>query len=192
MTPPKPTRSLAGQKCPLCKQGKFAPVQIDHTEHIADDNPITIPNIWVDRCDSCGEIVFPAETTQFIESVVSEHTEQLTARELERIREDLGVAKQDDMSEILGLGSKTYHKWESGAQFPTRSMTYYIRVLAEFPDAFHWLRDRRWRKKSRIAVDGMTDWKTMFPDLPQVKVERTIRTKQNPALGLCRVAFASK
>ena len=40
------------------------------------------------------------------------------------------------MSEILGLGTKTYHKWESGAQFPTRSMSYYIRMLAEFPEAF--------------------------------------------------------
>lgn len=155
MTAPKPIQSLAGQKCPLCHQGTFKLTQTDHVEHVADDDALTIPKVWVDQCDHCAEIVFPADTTRFIESQVAEFTEQLTPRQLEGIREDLGVQRQDEMSEILGLGAKTYHKWESGSQFPTRSMTYYIRVLAEFPDAFEWLRERRWRqaRSRQVTLD---------------------------------------
>jgi putative zinc finger/helix-turn-helix YgiT family protein len=214
MNAPKPKESLAGQTCPRCQQGHFALVQIDHTEPVADDNPITVPGVWVERCDHCGEIVYPGETTRFIESVVAKQTEQLIPRELERIREDLGVATQDEMSEILGLGLKSYHKWESGKQYPTRSMSYYIRVLAEFPQAFDWLRRRAWRQKNRLSQfqsqPSEADFVLMFPDLPPryVAIECKTSARQapptsarpgcleqrrpNPALGLTRVAFVTK
>jgi putative zinc finger/helix-turn-helix YgiT family protein len=214
MNAPKPKESLAGQTCPCCQQGHFALVQIDYTEPVADDNPITVSGVWVERCDHCGETVFPGETTRFIESAVAEQTEQLTPRELERIREDLGVDTQDEMSESLGLGLKSYHKWESGKQFPTRSMSYYIRVLAEFPQAFDWLRRRAWRQKNRLAQfqsePSQADFVLMFPDLPQRYLaieckpspQETPPTsgrlgtpgqkRPNPALGLTRVAFVTK
>jgi len=203
MTAPKPKQSLAGQTCPACRTGKFEFVQIDHTEDLAEDNPITIPDIWVDHCTHCGEIVFPGDTTAFIESVVAEQTEQLTPREIERVREDLGVATQDEMSEALGLGLKSYHKWESGKQYPTRSMSHYIRILAEFPQAFDWLRRRAWRNKNRLArPQAQADVAAMFPDLASLgrvignrnatPVQRPAEKRTNPALGLSRVAFVLK
>lgn len=201
MNAPKPTRSLAGRLCPTCHHGHLEFLQIEHVEDVAEDNPLTIPGVWVNRCDHCGEVVFPGDTVHFIESVVAEHTEQLTPRELERVREDLGVATQDEMSQLLGLGTKTYHKWESGAQFPTRSMSYYIRLLAEFPQAFDWLRCRAWRNKNRLLQSqAAADFKAMFPDLkilePTFERPQSIvgspQGRTNPALGLTRVAFAIK
>jgi putative zinc finger/helix-turn-helix YgiT family protein len=203
MNAPKPTKSLAGQTCPACDSGRLRLVQIDHTEEVASDNPVEIRGIWVDRCDHCGEIVFPADTTRFIESVVAEQTEQLDPRELEMIREDLGIRRQDEMSEILGLGAKTFHKWESGAQFPTRSMCYYIRVLAEFPDALDWLRRRAWRNRNRLAQpQTQADFAAMFPDLASLGIasercnsprnQEPHQKRLNPALGLTRVAFVLK
>jgi DNA-binding transcriptional regulator YiaG len=200
MNAPKPQKSLAGQTCPLCRSGKFHLVQIDHTENVAEDNPVEIHGIWVDRCENCHEIVFPGDTTAFIESVVADQTEQLTTRELERIRDDLGVTTQDEMSETLGLGLKTYHKWESGAQFPTRSMCYYIRVLAEVPGAFEFLRRRAWRTKNRIATpNAEADFAAMFPDLAanppassRIANPRAQSSRINPARGLTPVVFSFK
>jgi len=198
MNAPKPNQSFADQTCPVCQQGRFALVQIDHIEEVLEQDPITFRGVWVDRCENCGEIVFPSETTQFLESVVAEQSEHLDQRELERVREDLGVPHQDQMSEILGLGTKTYHKWEGGAQFPTRSMCYYIRVVAEFPQAFDWLRRRAWRDKNRLLDPQATkNWKTMFPDLAAVQNtesfhQRSSHKKANPALGLSRVAFVTR
>jgi YgiT-type zinc finger domain-containing protein len=214
MNAPKPKESLAGQTCPCCGTGHFALVQTNYTAEIPDDNPIAIEGIWADRCDHCGEIVFPGETTRFIESVVADETEQLTPRELERIREDLGVDTQDEMSETLGLGLKSYHKWESGKQYPTRSMCYYIRVLAEFPEAFDWLRRRAWRQKNRVIQRqpqlSQADLVVMFPNLPSrflmIECKTTSQEpspprlapdsfgqrRPNPALGLTHVAFALK
>jgi putative zinc finger/helix-turn-helix YgiT family protein len=156
MNAPKPTKTLAGKPCRECGEGKFELVQITHLAKIPNDNPVTVADIWVDRCNHCGETLFPGETVQYIESVVAEQTERLSGNELERIREDLGIERQDEMSEILGLGTKTYHKWESGAQFPTRSMSYYIRILAEFPQSFDWLRRRTWRNRNRVLTSRAT------------------------------------
>ena len=202
--PPKPAKSFAGKNCRACGQGKIELVQITHVENVAQDNPLTIRDVWVDRCNHCGEIIFPGDTVHFIETVVAEETEQLTGRDLEQIREDLGVDRQDEMSEILGLGTKTFHKWESGSQLPTRSMSYYIRLLAAFPDAFEWLRRREWRNSNRITGRNVkNDLSVMFPDL-QISVDQnrlspeqidrvvSSSSRRNPALGLSRVAFLVK
>ena len=187
-----------------CGHGKFELVQIDHSANVANDNPIAIPNIWVDRCNHCGEILFPGDTVHYIETVVAEETEQLTGRDLEQIREDLGVDRQDEMSEILGLGTKTFHKWESSSQLPTRSMCYYIRLLAKFPEVFEWLRRREWRNANRLTGrNAKNDFSAMFPDLqvsedqnrlsPEI-IDRVVSfsSRRNPALGLSRVAFLVK
>jgi putative zinc finger/helix-turn-helix YgiT family protein len=167
-TPPKPTKSLAGKICRHCQQGKFELVQITHVENVAQDNPLAIPDVWVDRCNHCGEILFPGDTVHYIETFVAEETEQLTGQDLEQIRKDLGVERQDEMSEILGLGTKTFHKWESGSQLPTRSMSYYIRLLAAFPEAFEWLRARGWQGRNRLATaekSPLVEMESRFPAL---------------------------
>jgi DNA-binding transcriptional regulator YiaG len=199
MNAPKPTNSLAGVACRECGQGHFDLVQIDHLEKIPNDNPITVSGIWVNRCDHCGEILFPSTTVQFIQATVAESTERLNSRELERIRENLGIERQDEMSEILGLGAKTYHKWESGAQFPTRSMSFYIRVLAEYPQAFDWLRCRGWRNQNRLTnPQQIVGFSAMFPHLAKVQPigDRSAfhsfapeQQRINPARGLIGVAF---
>ena len=155
MNAPKPKKSLAGRTCRKCGKGKLEFVQIEHVEKIPNDNPITIPGLWVNRCDRCGEILFPADSVHFIETVFAEQTELLTGRELKQIRESLGVGRQDEMSEILGLGEKTFHKWESGSQVVSRSMSYYLLILAEFPEAFEWLRDRGWRHGARRTAKNI-------------------------------------
>jgi putative zinc finger/helix-turn-helix YgiT family protein len=209
MNAPKPSTTLSGNTCRECGVGKFELVQITHIEKIPNDNPVTVADIWVERCNHCGEVIFPGETVCYIEAIVAEQTEQLKGEDLEQIREFLGVQRQDDMSEILGLGEKTFHKWESGSQVPTRSMSFYIRILAEFPEAFHWLKSRSWRAKNRVAISStLTDWSAMFPDLPQqpsteselgLRISsRTLNSDPkslrhgNPALGLISADFQTR
>jgi putative zinc finger/helix-turn-helix YgiT family protein len=140
--------SLKGQICPFCQKGKFVQTKIDYKVGLPDDQSFIVPRLAVDRCDQCAEIAIPGPSSRRIEAAIAEHTEQLTPRELKQIREDLAL-DQTEMSEILGLGSKTYHRWEHGTQYPSRSMGYYLRVLHEFSHAFDWLRMRGWRKQTR-------------------------------------------
>jgi putative zinc finger/helix-turn-helix YgiT family protein len=152
--------------CPICGTGQLRPQQIDYTITLDDGNKVTTPNLQVEICDHCGEIAIPAKSSTLIDKTIAEQTEQLSPQELEHIRDGLNV-DQTEMSEILGLGGKTYHRWEKGNQVPSRSMGYYLRILAEFPEVFEWLRARTWRKQNRIVVrQTNSDLLEMFPDLP--------------------------
>lgn len=61
---------LEGQECPICRDGTFISVQIDWW--IPIDN-FLVQNVWVNRCDKCGEYVFPSETSNYIDAVLTEH-----------------------------------------------------------------------------------------------------------------------
>lgn len=151
--------------CPTCDTGHFRPKRIDYTVTADDGLKANVPNLLVEICDHCGEIALSADAATAVDVAIAEQTEQLTVRELERIRDDLGV-DQTEMSEILGLGGKTYHRWEKGNQVPSRSMGYYLRILAEFPEAFAWLRSHGWRMQNRLTITAVTfDFSVAFPDL---------------------------
>lgn len=172
--------------CPACDAGQLREKRIDYTVTAADGVKVVVPNLLVEVCDHCGEIVLSADAADKVDATIAEQTDQLTPRELERIREDLAV-DQTEMSEILGLGGKTYHRWEKGNQVPSRSMGYYLRILAEFPEAFAWLRERGWRRRNRFAAPAVAfDFSTAFPDLTatqSVPVTREV-PRYNPARAL--------
>jgi hypothetical protein len=50
------------------------------------------------------------------------------------------------LAESLGLGSKTWMRWENGEQNMSRSMGYFIRAMAQFPEVYEWVADRGWRQ----------------------------------------------
>lgn len=180
--------------CPNCEQGYLRAETHDYVERQPDGPTIIVPNVPMKVCDHCGEIAISLAAGRRIAAYVAEQNEELTPRDLERIRENLGV-DQTEMSEALGLGGKTYHRWEKGHQSPSRSMGFYLRALAEFPEVFAWLRERRWRQENRLrpaAVnrrEGELDLAAMFPDLPpaDARPEATPPprgVRPNPALAL--------
>jgi len=60
--------------------------------------------------------------------------------EFKTLRESFGVKTQDEMSKILGLGTKTYHRWESKKGKPTKSMANLLSILRRHPETFDTLK----------------------------------------------------
>jgi putative zinc finger/helix-turn-helix YgiT family protein len=194
MTQEKPQENMHGETCPFCSKAKLVLQQIEYVYEDPDSPKVSVPGVWVEHCPNCSENIFPAASSKYIEDFLVELDDQLSPRELIRIREDLGV-DQGEMSEILGLGDKTYHRWEKGTQFPSRSMGYYIRILANHPETFEWLRERTWRKSNRLRKsschrESSPDFIAMFPDLSRtLVVGESTRKLGNPARGLMKVSF---
>jgi putative zinc finger/helix-turn-helix YgiT family protein len=172
--------------CPSCEKGHFHPKTTDYMAELPDGLKLTIPNVKLDVCDHCGEIAISIEAAKIIDATIAEQNEQLSPHELENIRENLNL-DQTEMSEVLGLGGKTYHRWEKGTQIPSRSMCHYLRVLGEFPEAFDWLRNRQWRRSNRIAASQLKfDFSEAFPDLKPSQLTSPVstHTRFNPARAL--------
>jgi putative zinc finger/helix-turn-helix YgiT family protein len=189
MSQEKPIDTMAGQDCPFCAKGRFELCQVDYKATTSDEPEEIVKGVWVERCSICGEMVFPSESSRYIDAVLAEKSEQLTPAELEQIRKRLGV-DQTEMSEILGLGGRTYHRWEKGTQYPSRSMCYYIRLLGKFPTVFNWLRTHSWRhEKPNVKLSSRHDEITRkFPDLANSPWRHDeIKDSFNPARGLTAV-----
>jgi putative zinc finger/helix-turn-helix YgiT family protein len=187
----KPNESMDSQTCPLCGKGKICLIQTLHHVDADDENSFDIPDVWVEKCDECNETFFPPESSSYIEQCIAEKTEQLTPPQLEQIRKRLGV-DQTEMSEILGLGGRTFHRWEKGTQYPNRSMCYYIRVLEHSPFVFEWLRNRGWRTRMNTdsTCSNLSTMAKSFPDLPRTRFhDVTLQKNFNPTRGLTAVAF---
>ena len=137
--------------CPCCGEGSVRTLKRDYIAAIGEGQKLSVPNVEMEVCDKCGEEILSLESARLVDDAIAEHTERLTTDELREIREQFEL-DQTEMSEALGLGNKTYHRWENGTQYPSRSMGYYLRVLREYPDAFKWLRARQWREHNRLAT----------------------------------------
>jgi len=142
--------ALTDLLCPACNQGHLVPQVGEYSTVLPDGERMTVPKVEFDACDRCGETAISLASSLKVEAYVAEQIELLSSAELIRIREAFKV-DQAEMSEILGLDGKTYLRWEKGHQIPSRSMGYNLRMLAEFPTAFAWLRARSWRSRRSCA-----------------------------------------
>ena len=166
----KPMKASDKMTCCECAQGHYEEV-FDHYETLAaDDVKIFLPRVKLLRCSKCGDELLPPETQKQVDAAISEQTDQLSPRELETIWERLNL-DQTQTAEVFGLGSKTFHRWLNGTQYPSRSMGYYLRVLAEFPDALEWLKARGWRRKNRVAAHQKLQFELQFPELARFTSE---------------------
>jgi putative zinc finger/helix-turn-helix YgiT family protein len=156
--------------CCSCQHETYTEVYDRYETVVADDVKIAIPRVKLLRCLNCGDELLPPETQKQIDEAIAEKTEQLSPRELEAIWERLNL-DQTQTAEVFGLGSKTFHRWIKGTQYPSRSMGYYLRVLAEFPEALEWLKERRWRKKNRVVQFQKLQFESQFPDLARAMSE---------------------
>jgi putative zinc finger/helix-turn-helix YgiT family protein len=136
--------------CPTCESGHLQQVNRDYIAQLGEGQKLTVPNIAMEVCDQCHAEILSLETARKIDAAIAEYTDRLTPGELTAIRESFGV-DQTEMSEALGLGSKTYHRWEKGSQYPSRSLGYYLQILRAHPEVFAWLRARGWQAQDRLA-----------------------------------------
>jgi putative zinc finger/helix-turn-helix YgiT family protein len=174
----------------MCGEGSLASIKQDYIADIGEGQKLRIPNVEMEVCDNCGEEILSLAAAREIDAAIAEHTDRLSTEELTAIREEFGADKTE-MSEVLGLGGKTYLRWEQGKQYPSRSMGYYLRVLREFPETFEWLRARGWRGRNRIKTakhSPVLDVRTRFPKLSanQHRLEAAMSRRSNSALALLK------
>ena len=140
-----PDLPTSGEDCPGCNKGQLKSVTKDYKVKLPEGDTVTVANLSFRECETCGETVFSALAAQRIDQAIADHTEPLTPEELTKLREVL-QANKPLLAESLGLGSKTWLRWESGEQSISRSMGYFIRAMAQFPEVYQWVAGRAWRK----------------------------------------------
>ena len=105
---------------------------------------------WV--CAACGEEVLPAELIARVEAERYRLEGLLSPAEVQDVRKRMGLS-QRDMSKLLGVGEKTYTRWELGLSVQTKSMDNLIRLADQRPEVLAEIESRRKPgRKSDIAA----------------------------------------
>lgn len=103
--------------------------------------PVYIPNadgsgvaetLWVEvdawRDLATGETYLGGEATEKLEAVKARYLGVLTPTQLRDLRAAIGVS-QKDMAGLLQLGEKSWTRWETGRERPSRSMNVLLCAL---------------------------------------------------------------
>jgi len=80
--------------------------------------------------EETGEDVLTPEAVELIETTQARHMGLLSPLELRELRERLDLT-QEQMSDLLQIGAKTYTRWESGRARPSRSLNVLLCALRD-------------------------------------------------------------
>ena len=131
--------------CTQCHEGTYQNMTKDYTVHLRDGDQCTIANLAQRKCNQCGHVVLPWASALRVDRAVADHTEPVNPDFLKTTRGQL-QPNMTLLAESLGLGSKTWMRWENGEQNMSRSMGYFIRAMAQFPEVYEWVAERGWRR----------------------------------------------
>lgn len=126
------------QKCPICgsssletKTGEF---RFDPPQEIPGGT-IIIQNAEWEECGACSEVILSLDLEHAIEKERYRRLGLLPPQDILEIRKCAGLS-QTQMAKLLGVGEKTYTRWESGSSLQNKSSDNLIRLVATNADLF--------------------------------------------------------
>ncbi|HEX7518630.1 MAG TPA: hypothetical protein VF345_15225 [Chthoniobacterales bacterium] len=128
--------------------------------------PVAIPTLdgkSVDRTveieldawrDADGEIFLDGDAEEKIDAVKTRHMGLLTPAEIKEIRVSTLDATQKEISTWLQIGEKTWTRWESGRERPSRSMNVFLCALRDRKIDASYLEGLRFGRKLGRLVEA--------------------------------------
>jgi HTH-type transcriptional regulator/antitoxin MqsA len=145
-----------------------------------------------ETCEQCDEEYLSGELVSRIEAQRYVVDGLLTPAEIKAVRERVGLS-QVAMAKRLGVGEKTYARWETGLCVQNRSMDNLIRIADQDPDIFLRIeasRDPAWSQavSQYVAMLGSSQPQSKLAfaahgEQPQVANAAVIRAKLRAILA---------
>src|SRR5882762_8690680 len=109
---------MNGDNCPMCTKGhlitKAGNYETKFVDRVGETRRLVVPGgVW-QECDYCGEAFLDEAATGHLEAARREASGLLSAAEIRQLRRRMNMT-QEQISTLLGIGEKTYCRWESGA-----------------------------------------------------------------------------
>jgi putative zinc finger/helix-turn-helix YgiT family protein len=96
---------------------------------------MVIPNATWLACSHCGEEILPYALNKAIDLEATKRQGLLVPEEIRQVRQRTGLSAVD-MAYLLGVGDKTYTRWETGKSIQNKGNDTLIRLLDANAEAF--------------------------------------------------------
>lgn len=120
--------------CSECKKGvlveRVGDYETTYRDRSERSHSLRVPGVTWLECDVCGEITLDEHAMSIIEAARREALGLLSPEQIRAFRTSLQKT-QGAMSALLGIGEKTYTRWESGAFIQSEASDRYLRLLME-------------------------------------------------------------
>jgi putative zinc finger/helix-turn-helix YgiT family protein len=119
-----------------------------------------------EECEECGERVIAHALDQAIEQEARRRRGLLAPQEIKAVRERTGLS-QEAMAQLIGVGAKSYTRWETGKSIQNKSNDNLIRLLDRNADKLLHLEIERRPNRQRELADYIAN-------LPKLKGENRL------------------
>jgi putative zinc finger/helix-turn-helix YgiT family protein len=160
---------MNGDNCPVCAKGhlitKAGDYETKFVDRAGETRSLFVPDLAWQECDHCGEAFLDDSATRKLETARREASGLLSAAEIRQLRWRMNMT-QAQISALLGIGEKTYCRWESGAYVQSVAFDNYLRLVREIPDAVRLLTRFQARAMDREIEQSIAG--SVFPSLRDV------------------------
>lgn len=127
---------MAPKRCPMCGQMSLVKMngeyRFEPPANIPGGPIVVAEALWM-HCGSCGEDILSGELEQSIEDERRRRLGLFTPEEIRKVREKMGLSMQN-MSDLIGVGERTYARWENGRSLPTTQGNALLRQMVKSPE----------------------------------------------------------
>lgn len=120
--------------CPECGKTGVQSAVIAYDANVKHDGRLYafhIPDLPVNRCAACGEVLFSNATDDRISEALREHLSLLSPVQIREALRALGLT-QKEFAERIGVAPETVSRWISGTHIQSRAMNNLMRLFLEF------------------------------------------------------------
>ena len=142
-------------KCPICGAKSLEDRSGEYTFTPPANVPggdIVISDVAWRECLACGEHILGPELERALEGHRYKRLGLLRPKEIKAVRGRAGLT-QTQMAEFVGVGEKTYTRWESGRSLQNRSSDNLIRLADGHPELFLQLEAQRDPDREKLISD---------------------------------------
>lgn len=129
---------MTTKRCPICGGGtleeKRGEYRFDPPPNIPGGT-MTVPDATWFSCSTCGEEILPDALSKAIEAQRYRRLGLLMPSAIREVRERTGLSAVD-ITHLLGVGEKTYTRWENGKSIQNKSNDTLIRLLDKNAEVF--------------------------------------------------------
>src|SRR5690348_3657903 len=123
-------------QCHECKKGLLlehkGTYEASYLDRRGVEQKLEVPALCWLRCNTCGEEVLDDRVVSTIEAARRKALGLLNPEEIRNFRVRTGKS-QKAISDFLGVGEKSYCRWESGAYMQSEAFDRYLRLLIYEP-----------------------------------------------------------
>ncbi|NQT38495.1 MAG: type II toxin-antitoxin system MqsA family antitoxin [Planctomycetes bacterium] len=150
---------MATKECPICggqtleeKQGEY---RLEPPPNIPGGT-MTVPDATWLACSTCNEEILSDALSKAIDRQRCKRLGLLTPEELREVRKRTGLSAVD-MAQLLGVGEKTYTRWENGRSIQNKSNDTLIRLLDKHAAAFSLIEAEREPNRDTLIAGYLQD-----------------------------------